>query len=111
MGAHVTGGRAKMAAAGANHSHRSRWTSFHFVRPRLASGIGRQLACVLAGVCVLTSRWAAADEADFVTEEFLKKEFSLAKPYRGECACRRPPGCPGAADGGLANRVQVNQDN
>lgn len=92
MGAHVTGARAKMADAGANHSRRSRERSFHFLRPMLACGIGRQLTCVFAGWCVLMSRSAAADEADFVTEEFLKKEFSLAKPYRGECGCRRLPG-------------------
>lgn len=38
----------------------------------------------------------AADDADFVTEEFLKKEFSLAKPYRGELGCQRLHGCPAA---------------
>lgn len=56
-------------------------------------GIGRQLTCVFAVLCVLMSRPVAADEADFVTEEFLKKEFTLAKPYRGEWSCQRLGGC------------------
>lgn len=56
-------------------------------------GIGRQLTCVFAVLCVLMSRSVSADEADFVTEEFLKKEFSLAKPYRGEWSCQRLEGC------------------
>ena len=50
-------------------------------------GIGRQLTYVFAISCVLTSPSVAADEADFVTEEFLKKELTLAKPYRGEWSC------------------------
>ncbi len=42
----------------------------------------RELTCVFAAVCVLTSP-SAADEQDFM-EEFLKREYSLAKPYRGQ---------------------------
>lgn len=51
--------------------------------------ISRELICVFSVLCVLMSRSVAADEADFMTEEFQKKEFSLAKPYRGELSCQR----------------------
>lgn len=41
----------------------------------------RELACVLVAVCALLSR-SLAEEQEFV-EDFLKREYSLAKPYRG----------------------------
>ncbi|KAG7234987.1 hypothetical protein INR49_003469 [Caranx melampygus] len=41
----------------------------------------RELTCLLVVVCVLTSQSLANDQ-DFM-EEFLKREYSLAKPYRG----------------------------
>uniref|UniRef100_A0A3Q3WVN1 L-type lectin-like domain-containing protein n=1 Tax=Mola mola TaxID=94237 RepID=A0A3Q3WVN1_MOLML len=41
----------------------------------------RELTCLLAAVCLLMS-WSAADQQDFL-EDFLKQEYSLAKPYRG----------------------------
>lgn len=41
----------------------------------------RELACVLVVVCALLSR-SLAEEQEFV-EDFLKREYSLAKPYRG----------------------------
>lgn len=41
----------------------------------------RQLTCLFAVACVWMSR-AVADEQDFL-EDFLKREYSLAKPYRG----------------------------
>lgn len=89
-----------MAAAGAGRSTRSRFPSFCCLRPVFSFGTGRRLAPVFAVVCVLLSRpVAAANEADFVTEEFLKKEFSLVKPYRGEWSCQRRRGCPVPARG------------
>lgn len=42
----------------------------------------RAPTCVFVLVCFLLSR-SSADEQDFM-EEFLKQEYSLAKPYRGE---------------------------
>ena len=42
----------------------------------------RELTCVLAAVCLL-SGWSVAEQQDF-SEDFLKQEYSLAKPYRGE---------------------------
>lgn len=86
----MTGGSAKMAAAVADLSNRSGLRSFYFLCPLLGSELGRKLTCVVAVLGVLLSGSAAADEADFVTEEFLKKEFSLAKPYRGELSRQRP---------------------
>ena len=42
----------------------------------------RELICLLVTICLLTSQSLANDQ-DFM-EEFLKREYSLAKPYRGE---------------------------
>lgn len=41
-----------------------------------------KLACLFAVACVLMGQ-SLADDQDFM-EEFLKREYSLAKPYRGE---------------------------
>ncbi|XP_068559420.1 lectin, mannose-binding 2-like b isoform X2 [Cebidichthys violaceus] len=41
----------------------------------------RELTCLFVTVCVLTSQ-SLADEQDFI-EDFLKREYSLVKPYRG----------------------------
>lgn len=42
----------------------------------------RVLAWLLITICVLASQ-SLADDGDFM-EEFLKREYSLVKPYRGE---------------------------
>lgn len=42
----------------------------------------RELTWLLITICYLTSQ-SLADEGDFM-EEFLKREYSLVKPYRGE---------------------------
>ena len=47
----------------------------------------RELTCVLVTVCVLLSQ-SLADEQDFL-DEFLKREYTLAKPYRGEYTVTR----------------------
>ncbi|XP_056888184.1 VIP36-like protein [Takifugu flavidus] len=72
-----------MADAVTNHTNRNRLRSFYFFPPMLGFEISRELICVFSVLCVLMSRSVAADEADFMMEEFQKKEFSLAKPYRG----------------------------
>lgn len=59
--------------------------------------ISRELICVFSVLCVLMSRSVVADESDFMMEEFQKKEFSLAKPYRGEFSCQRLYGCSSPA--------------
>lgn len=105
-----------MAAAVADRSKRSGLGSLHFLCPLLGSALRRELTCLLAVLCVLLSRSAAAaaGETDFVTEEFLKKEFSLAKPYRGEWSCQRPGprrNPPGPAQPSTSDRVNHNQDN
>ncbi|XP_061585579.1 VIP36-like protein isoform X2 [Cololabis saira] len=41
----------------------------------------RDFLCLLSTLCILTSQ-SLADEQDFA-EEFLKREYTLAKPYRG----------------------------
>ncbi|XP_008278825.1 lectin, mannose-binding 2-like b [Stegastes partitus] len=41
----------------------------------------RQITCLFVAVCILTSQ-SLADDTDFM-EEFLKREYSLVKPYRG----------------------------
>lgn len=42
----------------------------------------RELTWLLITICYLTSQ-SLADDGDFM-EEFLKREYSLVKPYRGE---------------------------
>lgn len=59
-----------------------RFRSFGFSHPMFVLKPSRELTCVFVTVCILMSR-AAADEQDF-REEFLKREYSLSKPYRGE---------------------------
>lgn len=61
----------------------SRFRSFLFLHSMFDSKFGLELTCVFAAVCLLMSRSAATDDPDFMVE-FLKKEFSLAKPYRGK---------------------------
>lgn len=42
----------------------------------------RELTCVFVTVCILISQSLANDQ-EFM-EDFLKREYSLAKPYRGK---------------------------
>ncbi|KAG8011617.1 VIP36-like protein [Nibea albiflora] len=70
-----------MVAAVSRCSDLDLWRSFCFLCPMFHLKNVRQLTCLFAAVCVLTSR-SLADEQDF-QEEFLKREYSLAKPYRG----------------------------
>ncbi|XP_069022244.1 lectin, mannose-binding 2-like b isoform X2 [Embiotoca jacksoni] len=67
--------------AAVTDSKLARARSFCLSRPIFGSKSLRELTCLFVTVCVLTSR-SAAEEAEFV-EEFLKREYSLAKPYRG----------------------------
>lgn len=77
----MTIGSVKMADAVTNHTNRNRLRSFYFLSPMFGFEISRELICVFSVLCVLMSRSVVAD---FMMEEFQKKEFSLAKPYRGE---------------------------
>ncbi|XP_028314318.1 lectin, mannose-binding 2-like b [Gouania willdenowi] len=54
---------------------------FSFLRFLFFRKAFRQSICLLLVVCVLTDRSLADDSMP--TEEFLKREYSLAKPYRG----------------------------
>lgn len=76
-----------MVAFVAGQKSRTRFRSFFFLHSMFDSKIGLELTCVFAAVCLLMSRSAATDDPDFMVE-FLKKEFSLAKPYRGEFSCQ-----------------------
>lgn len=42
----------------------------------------RKLTCLFVAVCILMSQ-SLADDQEFM-EDFLKREYSLAKPYRGK---------------------------
>lgn len=42
----------------------------------------RELACLFVTVCLLASR-SLADDQEFM-EDFLKREYTLVKPYRGK---------------------------
>lgn len=72
--------------AGETKANPGRLRSFIFSHPMLVLKPSRDLTCLFVTVCVLMSR-AAADEQDFM-EEFLKREYSLSKPYRGEFNCQ-----------------------
>lgn len=56
----------------------------------------RELTCVFVTVCILISQ-SLADDQEFM-EDFLKREYSLAKPYRGKLPVIRQ----------LANKCSVN---
>lgn len=56
----------------------------------------RELTCVFVAICILISH-SLADDQEFL-EDFLKREYSLAKPYRGELPVNQP----------LANKCSVN---
>lgn len=79
----MTSGRVKMVAGDTNLAvvlTRSFRLSSKMRRPQWV----RWPTCVLLlAVSLLTGVLAAADEQDF-QEDFLKQEYSLAKPYRGE---------------------------
>ncbi|CAK6959627.1 lectin%2C mannose-binding 2-like b [Scomber scombrus] len=62
-------------------SNLSRYRSFSSLYPMFPLKNLRKLACLFAVACVLVGR-SLADEQDFM-EDFLKREYSLAKPYRG----------------------------
>lgn len=59
-----------------------RLRSFCFLQPMFHFKTARELTCLFVTVCILMSQ-SAADDQDFI-DEFLKQEYSLAKPYRGE---------------------------
>lgn len=42
----------------------------------------RELTCLFVAVCILMGR-SLADDQEFM-EDFLKREYSLTKPYRGK---------------------------
>lgn len=52
------------------------------VFPVLRLDLLRQSLCVLVAFCVLTQQ-ALAEQQEFL-EDFLKREYSLVKPYRGK---------------------------
>nr|XP_046242140.1 VIP36-like protein [Scatophagus argus] len=58
-----------------------RLRSFSFLYPMFRFKIIRLLTCLFITVCILMNQ-SLADDQDFM-EEFLKQEYSLAKPYRG----------------------------
>ncbi|XP_034398032.1 lectin, mannose-binding 2-like b isoform X2 [Cyclopterus lumpus] len=58
-----------------------RFRSFCFLWPMFRFKNIRELTCLFVAACVLVSR-SAADGQDFV-EDFMKREYSLVKPYRG----------------------------
>lgn len=55
--------------------------SFWFLWPMFRLKNTRELTCLFVAACVLMSQ-SSADEQDFI-EDFLKREYSLVKPYRG----------------------------
>lgn len=63
-------------------SNLDRLRSFGFLYPMFHFKNSRQLTCLFVTVCILMSQ-SLADDQDFM-EEFLKREYSLAKPYRGK---------------------------
>ncbi|XP_056232572.1 lectin, mannose-binding 2-like b isoform X1 [Seriola aureovittata] len=58
-----------------------RMGSIGFLYPMFYFKSVRELTCLFVTVCILMSQ-SLADDQDFL-EEFLKREYSLAKPYRG----------------------------
>ncbi|XP_037339210.1 lectin, mannose-binding 2-like b isoform X2 [Pungitius pungitius] len=54
---------------------------FSFLCPMFPLKNIRQLTCLFVSLCVLMSQ-SLADEQEFI-EDFLKREYSLVKPYRG----------------------------
>ncbi|KAI3372937.1 hypothetical protein L3Q82_022733 [Scortum barcoo] len=67
--------------AAVNGLNLDRQTGFGGLYPMFGLKRSRELTCLFVAVCVLMSR-SLADEQDFV-EDFLKREYSLIKPYRG----------------------------
>ncbi|XP_059194163.1 VIP36-like protein isoform X2 [Centropristis striata] len=70
-----------MVAAVVTKSNLGRMTSFWCLRPMFHFKTVRELTCLFVAVCVLMSQ-SLAEEQEFL-EEFLKREYSLSKPYRG----------------------------
>ncbi|XP_038559404.1 VIP36-like protein isoform X1 [Micropterus salmoides] len=62
-------------------SNLDRLRSFWFLYPMFHFKNTRELTCLFVTVCILMSQ-SLADSQDFM-EDFLKREYSLAKPYRG----------------------------
>ncbi|XP_049434777.1 VIP36-like protein isoform X1 [Epinephelus fuscoguttatus] len=58
-----------------------RLRTFWFICPMFHWKNIRELTCLFVTVCILM-RQSLADDRDFM-EDFLKREYSLAKPYRG----------------------------
>lgn len=77
----MTSGSVKMVAD-VTKTNLDRLRTFSFLRPMFHFKNTRELTCLLVTVCILMSR-SSADDQDFM-KEFLKQEYSLAKPYRGE---------------------------
>ncbi|XP_074525390.1 lectin, mannose-binding 2-like b isoform X4 [Halichoeres trimaculatus] len=67
--------------ASVTKTNRVRLRRFSLSPPLFVCKLIRELTCLLVTVCILSSQ-SLAEEQDFL-EEFLKREYSLAKPYRG----------------------------
>ncbi|XP_022076307.1 lectin, mannose-binding 2-like b isoform X1 [Acanthochromis polyacanthus] len=67
--------------ASVTKSQRAPFRSFCVLFPMFRLKTIRPLICLLVTVCVWTSQ-SLAEDTDFM-EEFMKREYSLAKPYRG----------------------------
>lgn len=80
-------------------SELDRLRSLWFLYPMFYFKSIRELTCLFVAVCILTSQ-SLADDQDFA-EEFLKREYSLAKPYRGKLSL---PSTGGYVNGTLANK-------
>lgn len=68
--------------ASVTNSNLDRLRSFCFLCPMFYFKNIRELTCLFVTVCILMSQ-SLADDQDFI-EEFLKREYTLAKPYRGK---------------------------
>ncbi|XP_028270420.1 VIP36-like protein [Parambassis ranga] len=67
--------------ASVTKSNPARLGNIHFSFPMFLLKYVRQLTCLFVAVCILTGQ-TLAEDGEFM-EEFLKREYSLAKPYRG----------------------------
>nr|XP_033475191.1 uncharacterized protein LOC117252429 isoform X2 [Epinephelus lanceolatus] len=67
--------------AAVTKSYPDRLRTFWFICPMFHWKNIRELTCLFVTVCILM-RQSLADDRDFM-EDFLKREYSLAKPYRG----------------------------
>lgn len=73
--------------ASVTKSNPARLGNIHFPFPVFLLKYVRQLTCLFVTVCILTGQ-SLAEDGEFM-EEFLKREYSLAKPYRGKFAVNK----------------------